>query len=97
MANALVTSPLVVTGTAPGTWFFEASLPVSLVDETGKEFARAPAQAQSDWMVITPVEFRASLTFSAPVSSTGYLVVENDNPSGLPQNKKSFQVKVRFK
>ncbi len=97
VANALVTSPLVVSGQAPGTWFFEASLPVSLVDETGKELARAPARAQDDWMTTGPVRFSATLTFTPPATATGYLVVENDNPSGNPENSKSFRVKVRFK
>ncbi len=96
-ANAVVVSPLAVYGRAPGNWFFEASLPVVLTDETGKELAHQPAQAQSDWMVTTPVEFRTSLTFTPPASGTGYLVVKNDNPSGLPQLDKSYQVKVRFK
>jgi hypothetical protein len=95
--NQVVKSPLSVIGIAPGNWFFEASLPVSLVDEAGTELARAPAQAQTEWMVMTPVEFRTSLTFTTPASSTGYLVVENDNPSGLPELSKSFRVKVRFR
>ena len=95
-ADTLITSPLVVSGMAPGSWFFEATLPVSLVDETGSELARSPAQAQSDWMTEGPVPFLATLMFKAPASATGYLVVQNDNPSGLPEYSKSFSIKVRF-
>lgn len=38
VAQALVQSPLTVSGTARGTWYFEASFPVRLVDTDGKEF-----------------------------------------------------------
>jgi hypothetical protein len=95
--GSVVTSPLKVYGRAPGNWFFEANLPVSLLDEAGNELARVGAQAQSEWMVTTPVEFRATLNFTQPSTETGYLQVQNDNPSGLPQFEKSYRIKVRFK
>lgn len=97
-ANALVGSPLIVTGEARGTWFFEASLPLKLVDEEGTVIAEGPAQAQGEWMTEEFVPFAASLRFiRTPKSETGTLIVSKDNPSGLPENDKSISVPVRFK
>jgi len=96
LPNVVVTSPLVVTGEAPGSWYFEASFPVRLLDGDGNQIAQAPAQAQGDWMTSDPVPFIATLTFNPPATATGTLVLEKDNPSGLPQNAGSIEVPVTF-
>jgi hypothetical protein len=95
--NTVVTSPLEVTGEARGTWYFEASFPVKLLDGNGVQLAVIPAQAQSDWMTENFVPFKATLEFTAPTTDTGTLVLEKDNPSGLPENADSLIVPVRFR
>lgn len=95
-AGDLVASPLTVTGKAHGGWYFEASFPVRLLDGNGNEIAVAPAQAQGDWMTPAYVPFSVTLTFTPPSTSTGTLVLENDNPSGLPENAKSISLPVTF-
>lgn len=95
-ANAIVKSPLEVSGKARGNWYFEASFPVRLFDGNGKEIARAPAQAQGDWMTTDLVPFKAVLEFSQPTTPTGTLVLANDNPSGLPENAKEIRIPVSF-
>ena len=50
LLNDFVQSPLKITGSARGTWYFEASFPVRIVDANGKELGVIPAQAKSDWM-----------------------------------------------
>ena len=95
-ANQVVTSPLVVTGQARGPWYFEASFPVRLLDANGKVLAATTARAQSDWMTTDFVPFKATLTFDAPSTPTGTLVLANDNPSGLPANADSRSVPIRF-
>lgn len=97
LPGALVQSPLKVTGQARGTWYFEASFPVKLVDANGQELAAVPAQAQGDWMTQDFVPFEAKLNFTAPPSATGFLILEKDNPSGLPQNADSISIPVRFR
>lgn len=98
LAGAVVTSPLMVTGRAKGTWFFEASLPVKLVDATGLVIAATPGQAQSDWMTEAMVPFKAELTFTASTTATsGYLIIAKDNPSGLPENAAAVRIPVKFK
>lgn len=88
---------LSATGEARGTWYFEASFPVTLKDASGKTIAQAPAEAQSDWMTADFVPFKITLTYPAqPKGSKGTLVFHNDNPSGDPSRDKSVTVPVVF-
>jgi|GEM_PF-2126517 len=95
-ANEAVASPLSVVGEARGTWFFEASFPVRLFDANGQLLASTSAQAQADWMTEDFVPFQATLTFENPTTASGTLVLEKDNPSGLPQNADELRLPVIF-
>ncbi|MDP2664806.1 MAG: GerMN domain-containing protein [bacterium] len=94
--NQTIYSPLVVQGEARGTWFFEASFPVRLFDGNGKEIALGIAQAQDEWMTESFVPFKTKLIFENPETATGTLVLEKDNPSGLPENADELRVPIRF-
>jgi len=96
LPGAEINSPLEITGQALGTWFFEATLPVKLISPGGDIIASYYAEAQSDWMVETPVAFKASLEFVTDFKS-GYLIIAKDNPSGLPENDASIMIPVNFK
>ena len=91
-----VASPLKIRGFARGTWFFEASFPVKILDARGKELGVVPAQALTDWMTTEFVPFEATLGFETPTTKTGTLVLQKDNPSGLPENEDSLIVPVLF-
>lgn len=93
-ANQIISSPLNIQGQAKGSWYFEASAPVKLLDGQGKELAVSYIQAQGDWMTENYVPFTAQLTYQAVATSSGFLVFNNDNPSGLPENSKEFKVPV---
>ncbi|MFA6523204.1 MAG: Gmad2 immunoglobulin-like domain-containing protein [Candidatus Peribacteraceae bacterium] len=95
-AGDKVTSPFTVSGKARGTWFFEASFPVKLLDGNGNEIVSAPAQASGDWMTTDFVPFSVTLTFTPPSTPTGTLVLQKDNPSGLPENDASVEMPVQF-
>jgi hypothetical protein len=43
------------------------------------------------------VSYKATLEFSAPATDTGTLVLEKDNPSGLPEHDDSLVVPVKFR
>lgn len=96
LQGATLTSPFVVRGVAPGTWFFEASFPVKLFDEHGTLLVATHVDAKSDWMTIGLVPFEATLTFAPPTTMTGTLILEKDNPSGLPQNAGLISIPVLF-
>lgn len=91
-----VTSPLTVTGKARGNWYFEASFPVRLFDANGQELAVVPAQAQGEWMTENFVPFSVTLNFPQPQTETGTLVLEKDNPSGLPEHADQIEIPVKF-
>lgn len=91
-----IESPFTFTGEARGTWFFEASLPVTLHDADGRAIAQAPAQALTDWMTADFVPFGVTLSFAKPSTPTGELVIRADNPSGERANDKEFRIPVTF-
>jgi hypothetical protein len=96
MPNDLVKSPLTVKGEARGTWFSETSFPVKIFDANGVQLGLIPAQAKPDWTTQDFVEFEAVLDFQTPATATGTLVMEKDNPSGLPENTDELRIPVRF-
>ena len=96
-AGDAIVSPLVIQGEARGTWSFEASFPIHLLDGDGNEIISVPAQLEGDWMTTEFVPFTATLVFEKPATSTGTLVFQKDNPSGLPEYDKSISIPIRFK
>lgn len=97
LPRATVSSPLLIAGEARGTWFFEASFPVYLLDSHGNTLAQGVAQAQGDWMTNNFVPFKVMLTFTVDpqiVGDAGTLVLQKDNPSGLQENDDALIVPV---
>lgn len=90
-----VQSPLTVEGAARGTWYFEASFPVILLGANGDTLAVTPAQAQGEWMTQNYVPFKVTLSFTNPGDS-GTLILQKDNPSGLPEHDDQVRIPVRF-
>ncbi len=96
-ANSKVKSPLKVTGTVPAGWMFEGTFPIKLLDTSKKVIAQTGAieVTEGSWMEEGNVEFTANLIFKTSTGS-GTLVLESDNPSGDPQNLKTFEIPVTF-
>ena len=94
--NDIIKSPFKLAGKARGSWFFEANMPVSLLNATGHKIKQLGLHATSTWMTDDFVPFEGTLTFTAPTSTTGFLKFENDNPSGMEEHSKSFIIPVRF-
>ncbi|MDD3006734.1 MAG: Gmad2 immunoglobulin-like domain-containing protein [Candidatus Pacebacteria bacterium] len=94
--NTTIQSPVKITGEARGYWFFEASFPIKIYDADGKELGMAIAEAKSEWMTEGFVPFEAMLAFDLPTTAKGTLVLQKDNPSGLPENEDKLVVPVVF-
>ena len=94
--NEFIQSPLEIEGEARGYWFFEADFPVQLLDANGKEIATGIAKTSSNWMTEDFVPFEAKIEFQVPATKKGILILEKDNPSGLPENADELQIPVRF-
>lgn len=94
--NQVIKSPLVIEGEARGYWFFEASFPIKIFDGNNNLLGQTIAQAQGEWMTENFVPFRAELNFSKSTTKKGNLILEKDNPSGLPQNDDELRIPVIF-
>ena len=94
--NTSVSSPLVVTGKARGSWFFEASFPVSVEDADGMVLGTGIASTKEEWMTTEFVNFSAQIDFSSSPAKTGVLVLKKDNPSGLPEHDKELRIPIQF-
>ncbi len=94
---AIVNTPLVVNGAARGSWFFEGTFSVRLLDGNGNVLSRGTASAQGSWMTEDFVPFRARIDFFIPETESGVVVLEKANPSGLPENAREIRIPVRFR
>lgn len=96
-ANSRVKSPLTVTGSVPPGWMFEGVFPIKLLDANRKliKVSQAKETVPGSWNSGQDVEFKANLTFTTQAKS-GFLVLEKDNPSGLPENADIFEMPVNF-
>lgn len=97
--NQAIRSPLVIQGSARGSWFFEASFPVVLVDWDGRIVAQGIATAKGDWMTPDFVPFESTLAFTVPqdaYSNRGALILRKDNPSGLPEHDDALEIPIIF-
>ena len=96
-ANMKVVSPLKVIGTVPAGWMFEGVFSIRLVDANRKLIVQGQAKENvaGSWQSGNLVNFTATLTFKTS-SASGFLILQNDNPSGDPANSKTFEVPVKF-
>ena len=97
-----ITSPLIVRGKARGTWFFEASFPVTLTNWDGLIIAQHYCEAQGEWMTTDFVEFECEIEFEEPAdigdfSARGSLILHKDNPSGLPEYDDAREITVFYR
>lgn len=98
MPGTLVSSPLSVRGRARGTWFFEGDFPVALKDPKGRMIAKGFCTAKGEWMTRDFVPFEGTIEFKRPeASGTGTLILEKDNPTGLPKHDDAVEIPVFFK
>ncbi len=93
-ANETVTAPFIVSGNAPGGWFFEASFPIRIVDQNNKLLATTVAHPLSSWMSSDPIAFEAAFDFIVATTTEATMVFNNDNPSGLPENDREFSMPI---
>ena len=95
-AGAVIVNPLVVKGFAKGTWYFEASFPIKIIDSKGNVVGQKFAEAQDDWMTEKFVPFVGTIEFSAKAGEKGFVVFQKDNPSGLPEHDAELRVPIIF-
>lgn len=81
--NAVVGKEFSAIGKARGTWYFEASFPVRVLDKDGTQIAVGlAAPVNGEWMTTEFVDFKADLVVPDSYIGPATLVLEKDNPSG---------------
>lgn len=96
LPQAVIENPVTIIGEARGTWFFEASFPVSIVGDNGMILGSGVAEAKGDWMTDDFVPFEATINFSGSPILSGSIILSRDNPSGLPKNDAKILIPIRF-
>lgn len=94
--NQVVDGSFTVTGEARGQWYFEGSFPVRIEDANGKVLGRVVAKAKGEWTTTEYVPFEVFVIFDKYQTSTGFIIFEKDNPSGLPENANELRVPIQF-
>jgi hypothetical protein len=92
-SGAQVPKTFTVTGKAPGPWYFEASFGIEVRGAGGELLVQTYASALSDWMTIDDVPFKADISvpnYTGPAT----LILNRDNPSGLPENDASVSIPI---
>lgn len=98
LANENFSSPFAVSGKIKGFWFFEGTCPLKIIDEKDKVLGTGVAKALEDALTEEYVPFVGFIDFLPEEKPTtavkGFLVVTNDNPSGLIENELSIKVPI---
>jgi len=92
--GAVTGKEFTVTGNARGTWYFEASFPIEVVDKNGKVLTTGIAQAQDEWMTENFVPFKAEIKVPTSYVGPATLILRKDNPSGLPEHDASISFPI---
>ncbi len=96
VADQLIASPLIITGEARGTWFFETNFPVDLLDSNENVLVRHYAVTEEGWMTEDFISFTATIEFEDPKTATGFIILRKNNPSDIRENDAELIIPVRF-
>ncbi len=93
-----ISSPVIITGQARGSWYSEGQFPVEVLDANGQIVGQSPATAQGDWQTNDYVPFSVTIILTAQPApgSAGGIVLKNGNPSGSTPAAASLSVPVVF-
>lgn len=91
-----VMNPLIIAGEARGYWFFEATAPVELYNNSGVLISSGYIEAQGEWMTENFVPYTGTLSFPTSATGSGYLLIKKANASGLPEHDDSLTIPVVF-
>lgn len=99
--STVTASPLVIKGKAKGSWFFEATAPVSIVNWDGLIIGEGYIKVDEgyDWMTTEMVPFTGTISYDASQLGAykyGWIIMKKDNPSGEPQFDDSLEFKIFF-
>lgn len=91
--NGEVNKTFTVAGRARGTWYFEASFPVSVIDGVGTVVGQGFAQAQGDWMTENYVPYTGTIAINS-YTGPATLILHKDNASGDPERDAFISIPI---
>ena len=96
--GAVTGKTFTVTGEARGTWYFEGSFTIELLDKNSKRLAIAVAQAEGEWMTENFVPFKAEIKVPENYIGPATLILNKDNPSDMREHDASvsFPITVEY-
>ena len=86
-----------VKGSVSGSWFFEGTFPVRVLNMQGEIVRSIPVTTQDDWMTEDLVNFSFKLDTQLEEESIVVLRFEKSNPSGLEENDDFVKVTVTIR
>lgn len=93
--NARISSPVTISGKIPRNWTFEANFMIEIQDEKGEVLQSTPVGATFANETDEMGTFSTSMSIT-PNTTQGFIVIKADNPSGLPENEKTYKMSVKF-
>ncbi|MCC7004934.1 hypothetical protein IT397_03390 [Candidatus Nomurabacteria bacterium] len=93
-ANETISTPFLIEGEALGSWYFEGSFPINLVNENGDVLATGVAKAKSNWMVNDFVPFESRFDYEGGGSGPASFIFSRDNPSGISEYDRSYNLPI---
>jgi hypothetical protein len=94
--DASISRRIFLEGEARGSWYFEATFPVTLVDANENMLVETYAEADGEWMTDSFVPFRMEFDIPEPTTRTGVLILKNANASGLPDRAMELRIPLKF-
>lgn len=94
-SQGLITSPVEILGTIDRSWTWEGTFQIEIVDGNGESLNSFPVGVIFENDDDKVGEFSISIPFESTTES-GFIVVHSDNPSGLPENEKTFKLPIIF-
>ena len=87
-----------IIGKARGTWYFEASFPITILDKDNKVLVNTYAQAQGEWMTENFVPFRSDVKIPETYIGPATIVLQKDNPSDMREKDAyiSFPIIIEY-
>lgn len=83
-----------IIGRARGTWYFEASFPVKVLDKEGQVLFEGGAQALSEWMTEDFVPFKIEVKVKESYIGPATVILNKDNPSGEKERDASISFPI---
>lgn len=92
--NDIINSPITIIGQIPGNWAVEGDFMAYVKDSDGNNIGESIVKINGDWTATDLVPFSTTISFDG--SGAGTVVLQKDNPSGLPENDDQVVLNVQL-